>query len=63
MDRKAIYNQFKMLFPNYASQTELYFDEGNNTIRIRLHDKREFRFQYEGMNNMRFETVKKGRKQ
>lgn len=57
MIHKDVFKQFEMLFPKYAKKTELWFPAGKNTIRVRLTDKREFVFRYDGMNNMQFETI------
>lgn len=59
MTHKEVFKEFANYFPDYAKNSEVWFPTGKNTIRVRLKDKREFIFQYEGMNNMRFETVKR----
>ena len=57
MTHKYIYDRFAKYFPNYSSETDIWFPNGKNTIRVRLFDKREFIFRYDGENIIRFETV------
>lgn len=57
MIHKHIFKKFEEYFPAYANDSEAWFPAGKNTIRIRLKNKREFIFQYDGPNDMRFETM------
>lgn len=57
MVHKEVYKQFETHFPNYAKEVDVWFPSGKNTIRVRLKNRREFIFTYEGVNNMRFETL------
>lgn len=57
MTHKEVYHQFESHFPQYAKDVKEWFPSGKNTVRVRLNDRREFIFNYEGLNNMRFETL------
>lgn len=57
MIHKDVYAIYKKMMPFYASQTEEYFPCGLNTIRVRLHDRREFVFSYGKDNSWSFETL------
>lgn len=57
MTHKEVYHQFESHFPQYTKDVKEWFPSGKNTVRVRLNDRREFIFNYEGLNNMRFETL------
>ena len=57
MTHKDVFKQFGVLFPGYLRESDVWFPAGKNTIRVRMKNKREFIFQYDGQNNMRFETL------
>lgn len=58
MNHKEIYNAFQSYLPQYAEQTETWFPNGKNSIRVRRKDKREFIFTYRGKLDWHFETVR-----
>lgn len=57
MTHKDIFKRFTEYFPSYSKEADVWFPAGKNTIRVRLKNKREFIFQYDGPNDMRFETI------
>ena len=58
MTHDEVFNQYTRLFPNYAyDQVETWFQNGKNSIRIRLIDHRQFVFTIYGKKDWRFETL------
>lgn len=53
-----VYTYYKKMFPECASQSEEYFPNGKNSIRIRNRDRSELIFTISnGSNNWRLETL------
>lgn len=48
--------KFNLYFPHITSDVETWFPNGRNSIRIRLHDLREFIFTYNDEKDWCFET-------
>lgn len=58
MAHERIYEIYKIMFPYYSDLTELYFPNGKNSIRVRLKNKMELIFTYDGKKkDFCFETV------
>lgn len=57
MLQKDVYEQFKVYFPQIASNVDVWFPNGKNSIRIRQTDKQEFIFTYNNSKNWSFETI------
>ena len=57
MIHKDVYKKFEEYFPSYASKSDVWFPAGKNRIRIRMKNKKEYVFQYDGENNMEFKTI------
>lgn len=57
MIHSKVYATYEKLLPSYAKNTKEYFPCGLNTIRVRLHDQREFIFTYNKPNSWSFETL------
>lgn len=61
MTPNQVYAQFTDIFPNYVSEDITYFPNGRNCIRIKgiealSHISREFVFQFNSINDWKFET-------
>ena len=57
MTQYDVYNQFKIIFPQYTDHTEAWFPNGKHSVRIRLLDGNEFIFTYNNDLEWSFETV------
>lgn len=57
MKHTDIYKEFQKLFPSFVEHTEVWFQNGYGSIRIRWANKKEFIFTYADSNHWRLETV------
>ena len=57
MTHKSVYDHFKENIPTYAEIANACFPNGKNSIRVRLVNKKEFIFTYNGKDDWRFETM------
>lgn len=57
MSHRDVYEHFKRCFPMYADASEVWFPNGKHSIRVRLLNKYDFIFTYNGNNDWRFETI------
>lgn len=70
MVHREVFRLFEQYFPDYAkSRFDVYFPNGQNSIRVRLNNREEFIFTYNSKKDWSLETVdsyikkmKKGRK-
>lgn len=59
MSHNEVYKLFEKCLPNYAgNKIETWFPNGKNSIRVRLTNKQEFIFSYNGQQDWKFETIK-----
>lgn len=53
-----VYNCFALYFPEYAGdKVDAWFQNGKNSIRIRMVNRQEFIFTIHDKNNWKFETL------
>jgi hypothetical protein len=57
MTHTAILNIFKELFPQYAEKSKMWVPNGRSCIRVKMDNKSEFIFTYEGNGHWSLETV------
>lgn len=57
MTHDRIYAIYKELLPFYYKQTKMYFPCGQNTIRVRLENGRDYVFIFASDNSWSFETL------
>lgn len=58
MTHKEVHEWFELYFPAYARENvDVWFPNGKNCIRIRLRNRQEFVFTYDGKNDWKFETM------
>lgn len=58
MSHNEVFNRLKKNFPFYADQTELWFPNGKNSIRLRMKNGQELIFNCDNSNRrIRLETV------
>lgn len=57
MVHKDVYAKFARIFPDFASQAELYFPNGKNCIRVRVVGGKEMVFAYHSDKDWSLETV------
>lgn len=57
MGHTEVFKKFKVYFPSYANQSEVWFPCGRNAVRIRLKSKFELVFTYKNDQNWSLETI------
>lgn len=58
MSHSDVHKWFELYFPDYAGdKVDTWFQNGKNSIRIRLKNRQEFVFTMHGKNNWKFETL------
>lgn len=57
MVHKDVYKIFISHFPKESGKVEMWFPNGKNSVRVRMTDKRELVFTYNGPNDWFLETV------
>ena len=58
MSHNDIIKYFALCFPTYHERTVSWFQNGKNSVRVRLEDGQEFIFTYHSHKEWKFETVK-----
>lgn len=59
MVHQEVFKLFDLYFPEYSKEkAEAWFANGKNSIRIRLKNKQELIFTYNGKDDWKLETVK-----
>lgn len=59
MVHQEVFKLFDLYFPEYNKEkAEVWFANGKNSIRIRLKNKQELIFTYNGKDDWKLETVK-----
>lgn len=57
MTHSEVYKQYELQMADYWKITSIWFPNGKNSIRVRLMDKREYIFTYNGPFDWKFETL------
>lgn len=57
MTHNVVYERFKKLFPILDEGITAWFPNGKNSIRIRMFDKFDFVFTYNGGRDWKYETI------
>ena len=57
MSHKNVFEQFKLLFPQYIECIDTWFPNGKNSIRVRWTQDSDRIFTYNGIDDWCFETV------